>query len=71
LAARLKAAKLRHQASVEDIDWRAPRGLDRSLIPPSAKATPPCTCARRGSWTTWPSAGPTAATPALWPSWPG
>ena len=32
LATRLKAAKLRHQASVEDIDWRAPRGLDRSVI---------------------------------------
>lgn len=32
LAARLKAAKLRHPASVEDIDWRAPRGLDRSVI---------------------------------------
>ena len=32
LTARLKAAKLRHQASVEDIDWRAPRGLDRSVI---------------------------------------
>jgi len=32
LAARLKAAKLRHQASVEDLDWRAPRGLDRSVI---------------------------------------
>ena len=32
LATRLKAAKLRHQASIEDIDWRAPRGLDRSVI---------------------------------------
>jgi len=32
LAARLKAAKLRHPASVEDIDFRAPRGLDRSVM---------------------------------------
>ncbi len=32
LAARLKAAKLRHPASIEDIDLRAPRGLDRSVI---------------------------------------
>ena len=32
LAARLKAAKLRHPATVEDIDFSAPRGLDRSVI---------------------------------------
>ena len=32
LAARLKAAKLRHPAAVEDIDFRAPRGLDRSVV---------------------------------------
>jgi DNA replication protein DnaC len=32
LAARLKAAKLRYPAAVEDIDFRAPRGLDRSVI---------------------------------------
>jgi DNA replication protein DnaC len=31
LAARLKTAKLRHPATVEDIDFRAPRGLDRSV----------------------------------------
>jgi DNA replication protein DnaC len=31
LAARLKAAKLRYPAAVEDIDFRAPRGLDRSV----------------------------------------
>lgn len=29
---RLKAAKLRHQACLEDIDWTAPRALDRSVI---------------------------------------
>jgi DNA replication protein DnaC len=32
LAARLRYARLRHQASVEDVDYRAPRGLDRALF---------------------------------------
>lgn len=32
LARRLTQAKLRHRASVEDIDFRAPRRLDRSLL---------------------------------------
>ena len=32
LAARLRYAKLRHQAVIEDVDYRAPRGLDRSLF---------------------------------------
>jgi DNA replication protein DnaC len=32
LARRLKTAKLRYPASVEDLDLRAPRGLDRSVI---------------------------------------
>jgi len=32
LAARLSAAKLRDQASVEDVDYRAARGLDRALF---------------------------------------
>ena len=32
LAARLRYARLRHQAVVEDIDYRAPRGLDRPLF---------------------------------------
>ena len=32
LAARLKAAKLRYPAAVEDIDFRAPRGLERSVV---------------------------------------
>ena len=31
-AARLRNAHMRHAASVEDIDWRAPRGLDRNLL---------------------------------------
>jgi len=31
LALRLRAAKLRRQASIEDVDFRHPRGLDRSL----------------------------------------
>ena len=30
--ARLRHAKLRQQASVEDVDYRSPRGLDRSLF---------------------------------------
>lgn len=29
---RLRAAKLRQQACLEDIDWSAPRGLDRSMV---------------------------------------
>ena len=32
LAARLRVAKLRQQACVEDIDYRNPRGLDRALF---------------------------------------
>lgn len=32
LAARLRAARLRQQASVEDVDYRAARGLDRGLF---------------------------------------
>jgi len=32
LAARLRVAKLRQQACVEDIDYRSPRGLDRALL---------------------------------------
>jgi IstB-like ATP binding protein len=38
LALRLKAAKLRQEAAVEDIDFRAPRGLDRSVIMSLAQA---------------------------------
>ena len=32
LRARLRYARLRHQAVVEDVDYRAPRGLDRALF---------------------------------------
>ncbi|KJE75570.1 transposase [Ferrimicrobium acidiphilum DSM 19497] len=32
LATRLRAAKLRHQASIEDLDFHTPRGLERSTI---------------------------------------
>lgn len=32
LAIRLKAAKLKRQATIEDIDYRHPRGLDKSLV---------------------------------------
>src|SRR3712207_9218023 len=33
LRARLKFAGLRQSACVEDVDWRATRGLDRALFP--------------------------------------
>lgn len=32
LAARLRYARLRHNAAVEDVDYRVPRGLDRALF---------------------------------------
>jgi len=32
LTARLRHARLRHSATIEDIDWRSPRGLDRALF---------------------------------------
>jgi DNA replication protein DnaC len=32
LLARLRYAKLRHQASIEDVDYRVARGLDRALL---------------------------------------
>ncbi len=32
LTRRLRWARLRHQASLEDIDWQAARGLDRSAV---------------------------------------
>ena len=32
LARRLKSAKLRHNACVEDIDYRAARGLEKSVV---------------------------------------
>jgi DNA replication protein DnaC len=35
---RLKAAKLRYPAAVEDIDFRTPRGLDRAVIASLAQA---------------------------------
>jgi DNA replication protein DnaC len=39
LALRLKAARLRQAATVEDIDFRVPRGLDRSAIMSLAQAS--------------------------------
>jgi DNA replication protein DnaC len=38
LQTRLKAARLRHAAAVEDIDFRAPRGLERAVILSLAQA---------------------------------
>jgi len=37
-ATRLKAAKLRHQATVEDVEFRGPRGLDRGVVLSLAQA---------------------------------
>lgn len=39
LATRLKAAKLRHPATIEDIDFRTPRGLDRAAVLSLAQGT--------------------------------
>jgi DNA replication protein DnaC len=39
LARRLKTAKLRYPATLEDLDLRAPRGLDRSVIAHLAQST--------------------------------
>jgi DNA replication protein DnaC len=39
LARRLKDAKLRYPATIEDIDFRSPRGIDRSLIASLAGAS--------------------------------
>ena len=38
LKARLRLARLRHQATIEDVDYRAPRGLDRVLFKSSPRA---------------------------------
>src|SRR3982074_2281314 len=38
LALRLKAAKLRQEATVEDLDFRTPRGLDKSVVLSLAQA---------------------------------
>ena len=32
LTRRLQSARLRHQASLEDVDWQSPRGLDRQVV---------------------------------------
>jgi DNA replication protein DnaC len=32
LTRRLRWARLRHQASIEDVDWHSPRGLDRQVV---------------------------------------
>src|SRR5437763_92390 len=38
LALRLKAAKLRQEATMEDLDFRAPRGLDKAVVLSLAQA---------------------------------
>ena len=69
LRARLKFAGLRQSACVEDIDWRAARGLDRALFQRLAAACSTTAC--RGCWrrSAWPAA--TAATPACSRAWRG
>src|SRR5262249_47487331 len=52
LLARLRNARLRHQASIEDFDYRAARGLDRALFQKLPRATSSmlmktCSCAAR------------------------
>jgi len=37
LVARLRYARLRQNATIEDVDYRAPRGLDRALFAKLAK----------------------------------
>ena len=39
LATRLRYARLRQNAVVEDVDYRAPRGLDRALFHKDRKST--------------------------------
>src|SRR5579859_7724182 len=59
LALRLKAAKLRQEASVEDIDFRTPRGLDRSVIMSLAQAS--WVTAHHNVLVTGPTGGPALA----------
>src|SRR5438477_441571 len=47
LAQRLRLAKLRQAACLEDVDYRTPRGLDRSLIHSLATSVPPRSWLRR------------------------
>ncbi len=60
-AARLRVAKLRQQASVEDIDYRSPRGLDRARFQNWSRAS--------GStpMTIWFSSGRQASAKVGWP----
>ncbi len=105
LKMRLRVAKLRYPASVEDLDLRAERGLDRGLVADLAtgswvarhhnvvlcgptgvgKSFIACALAQAAirtghsayyvrvpAWPmSWPSGGPTAATPSSCPTSPG
>jgi DNA replication protein DnaC len=67
LTDRLRHAKLRQRATIEDIDWRAQRGLDRSLFQrliagdsierrrTSSSRVPPASARRTSLWR-WPTA---------------
>gem|GEM_PF-6148283 len=54
LAARVRFAKLRHQATPEDVDYRAERGLDRALFMKLFRQTEPAL----NAMTIWPFADP-------------
>src|SRR6266446_6643851 len=65
LARRLSQAKFRYRASVEDIDFRTARGLDRSL-PVPGRRTPPGSPSIR-IFSCWAPVGSgKAGSPALW-----
>src|SRR3954469_8120549 len=59
LPARLRVAKLRQQACVEDVDYRNPRGLDRAKSWPRANGSTPTTI--------WRSSAQPASARVGWP----
>ena len=63
LTARLRAAKLRQQASVEDVDYRAARGLDRALFQKSLRGR-----LDRRPRQSWPWSARPASARAGWPA---
>jgi hypothetical protein len=51
------------------LGWARALWLAHSQMPPSARGILHFMSAHQGYWTTWPSAGPMAATPAPSPNW--
>jgi hypothetical protein len=84
LTSRLRRAKLKHNAALEDINYRHPRGLDKSLIhssarpgslahwrkKPAVRGTRPSICACPDSCRTWRSPRVMDAIPSSWPRSP-